>query len=158
MTHQLKHRPGHRVERRRRPRPRQRYWGEPIPIYFPVELADPTGDPRRGAAHTIRYDQPLAVDESELPLRLPELAGYNPGEDPAGPLARVGDWRFFQRDGRWDNDKPWTMDAYDAWMPVDLKPFARAEVISTGKGLLGRVAFVVAGAGFEPAHKQRLGN
>jgi len=50
------------------------------------------------------------------------------------------------------------MDAYDAWMPVDLKPFARAEVISTGKGLLGRVAFVVAGAGFEPAHKQRLGN
>ena len=27
---------------------RQRYWGEPIPIYFPVELADPTGDPRRG--------------------------------------------------------------------------------------------------------------
>jgi len=61
------------------------------------------------------------------------------------PLARVGDWRFFQRDGRWfaretntmpqwagscwyylrfldpdDDDKPWTMDAYDAWMPVDL--------------------------------------
>ena len=31
------------------------------------------------------------------------------------------------------------------------KPFARAEVISTGEGLLGRVAFVVAGAGFEPA-------
>jgi hypothetical protein len=30
------------------------------------------------------------------------------------------------------------------------KPFARAEVISTGKGLLERVAFVVAGAGFEP--------
>ena len=31
------------------------------------------------------------------------------------------------------------------------KPFARAEVITTGKGLLNRVAFVVAGAGFEPA-------
>ncbi len=31
------------------------------------------------------------------------------------------------------------------------KPFARAEVITTGKGLLARVAFVVAGAGFEPA-------
>ena len=28
------------------------------------------------------------------------------------------------------------------------KPFARAEVITTGKGLLDRVAFVVAGAGF----------
>jgi DNA invertase Pin-like site-specific DNA recombinase len=31
------------------------------------------------------------------------------------------------------------------------KPFARAEVVTTGKGLLARVAFVVAGAGFEPA-------
>ena len=31
------------------------------------------------------------------------------------------------------------------------KPFARAEVIASGKGLLERVAFVVAGAGFEPA-------
>ena len=31
------------------------------------------------------------------------------------------------------------------------KPFARAELITTGKGLLDRVAFVVAGAGFEPA-------
>src|SRR4029077_17664714 len=27
---------------------RQRYWGEPIPIYFPVELAAPTAAPRRG--------------------------------------------------------------------------------------------------------------
>lgn len=31
------------------------------------------------------------------------------------------------------------------------KPFARAEIITTGEGLLDRVAFVVAGAGFEPA-------
>jgi hypothetical protein len=31
------------------------------------------------------------------------------------------------------------------------KPLARAEVLTTGKGLLGRVAFMVAGAGFEPA-------
>lgn len=31
------------------------------------------------------------------------------------------------------------------------KPFARAEVVTTGKGLLERVAFVVAGAGFERA-------
>jgi len=30
------------------------------------------------------------------------------------------------------------------------KPFARDEVISAGKGLLDRVAIVVAGAGFEP--------
>jgi len=31
------------------------------------------------------------------------------------------------------------------------KPFARAEVLSTGKGLLDRVVLMVAGAGFEPA-------
>jgi leucyl-tRNA synthetase len=124
---------------------RQRFWGEPIPIYFPVDVADPGGDPRRGAPHTIRHDQPIAVDDSELPLRLPELANYQPGDDPAGPLARVADWRFFERGGRWyaretntmpqwagscwyylrfldpDNDAaPWSPEAYDAWMPVDL--------------------------------------
>jgi leucyl-tRNA synthetase len=77
---------------------RQRYWGEPIPIYFPVETA---GDPREGADYTIRYDQPIAVDERELPLRLPELDDYKPGADPAGVLARAKDWRFFRRDGRW---------------------------------------------------------
>ncbi len=121
---------------------RQRYWGEPIPIYFPVETA---GDPRRGDAHTIRYDQPIAVDESELPLELPALTDYRPGDDPAGPLARAVDWRFFQRDGAWyaretntmpqwagscwyylrfldprDDAEGWSERAYDDWMPVDL--------------------------------------
>ena len=65
---------------------RQRYWGEPIPIYFPVETE---GDPRAGAEYRIRYDQPIAVDERELPLRLPELDDYKPGADPAGVLARA---------------------------------------------------------------------
>ena len=77
---------------------RQRYWGEPIPIYFPVECE---GDPRAGDTYVIRYDQPMAIDAKELPLRLPELDDYEPGEDPAGVLARATDWRFFQRDGRW---------------------------------------------------------
>ncbi len=124
---------------------RQRYWGEPIPIYFPVDLEDPSGDPRKGAAHTIRFDQPIAVEESELPLELPQLADFRPGDDPAGPLARAVDWRFFQKDGRWyaretntmpqwagscwyylrfldpQNDaEPFSQEAYDAWMPVDL--------------------------------------
>ncbi len=77
---------------------RQRYWGEPIPIYFPV---DTDGDPREGADYTIRYDKPIAVEETDLPLRLPELEDYKPGEDPAGVLARAKDWRFFEKDGQW---------------------------------------------------------
>jgi leucyl-tRNA synthetase len=129
---------------------RQRYWGEPFPIYFPVELEDPSGDPRKGAKHTVRFDQPIAVEESELPLRLPQLEDYKPGEDPAGPLARALDWRFFQKadaDGtlRWyaretntmpqwagscwyylrflDPKNPsagWDRNLADAWLPVDL--------------------------------------
>jgi leucyl-tRNA synthetase len=77
---------------------RQRYWGEPIPIYFPVET---DGDPRAGDPYTIRYDRPIPVDETELPIELPELDDYKPGDDPAGVLARATDWRFFERNGRW---------------------------------------------------------
>jgi leucyl-tRNA synthetase len=122
---------------------RQRYWGEPIPIYFPVETA---GDPRKpGTDYVIRYDQPIPLEESELPLLLPPLEDYKPSGDPAGPLARAPHWRFFQKDGKWfaretntmpqwagscwyylryldpKNDKqPFSEAAYDAWMPVDL--------------------------------------
>ncbi len=122
---------------------RQRYWGEPIPIYFPVTCS---GDPRTpGADVTIHYEQPIPVDESELPLLLPDLEDFKPGQDPAGPLARALDWRFFEKDGKWyaretntmpqwagscwyylrfcdpRNDRePWSEEAYKAWMPVDL--------------------------------------
>ena len=120
---------------------RQRYWGEPIPIYFPVKT---DGDPRRGAAYTIDYGSPIAVSEAELPLALPELDDYKPG-DPSGPLAKALDWRFFQKDGKWfareTNTMPqwagscwyylrfldphndaeiFSQKAYDDWMPVDL--------------------------------------
>jgi leucyl-tRNA synthetase len=122
---------------------RQRYWGEPIPMYFPVTC---DGDPRvPGAKATIHFDHPIAVDEKELPLRLPDLDDFKPGTDPAGPLARIADWRFFQKEGRWyaretntmpqwagscwyylryldpTNDREgWSAKAYDDWMPVDL--------------------------------------
>jgi leucyl-tRNA synthetase len=124
---------------------RQRYWGEPIPVYFPVEMAAAGGDPRRGDAHRIRHDQPIAVDASRLPLELPSLVDFRPGDDPAGPLARAADWRFFEQDGRWyaretntmpqwagscwyylrfldpgAHAEPWSREAYEAWMPVDL--------------------------------------
>ncbi|MGE0788638.1 MAG: leucine--tRNA ligase [Sandaracinaceae bacterium] len=121
---------------------RQRYWGEPIPIYFPVETS---GDPRNGDDFRIDFGKPIAVEVSELPVRLPELEDYQPGTDPAGVLARALDWRFFQKDGRWyaretntmpqwagscwyylrfmdphNADEAWSEKAADRWLPVDL--------------------------------------
>ena len=126
---------------------RQRYWGEPIPIYFPVETK---GDPRAGDDFTIDYNTPLAVSDDELPLTLPELEDYRPGDDPAGVLARVKAWRFFQKQDengnlKWfaretntmpqwagscwyylryldpHNEKEaWAKTQADKWLPVDL--------------------------------------
>ena len=53
---------------------RQRYWGEPFPIYY-----DEDGQP-----------QPL--DESELPLQLPEVDAFLPTETGEPPLGRAKDW------------------------------------------------------------------
>jgi leucyl-tRNA synthetase len=127
---------------------RQRYWGEPFPIYFPVTC---DGDPRvAGAQFSIGFDQPMAVETATLPHVLPELSDFKPSGDPAGPLARAIDWRFFQKAGpngekswfayetntmpQWagscwyylryldpKNDKEiFSDEAYNAWMPVDL--------------------------------------
>ena len=129
---------------------RQRYWGEPIPIYFPVDFPDgvdpTTQDPKDdGCHHTIRFDQPIPVDEKDLPLELPLMDDFKPGNDPAGCLARAKDWRFFQRDNKWfaretntmpqwagscwyyfrfmdsrNNESAFSAAADEAWMPVDL--------------------------------------
>lgn len=124
---------------------RQRYWGEPFPIYFPVDLEDPTADPRTGAKHTIRYEEPIPVEEADLPVKLPELADFKPGDNPEGCLARATNWRYFQQDGKWFARETNTMPqwagscwyylrfcdpsnfndpigktAYQSWMPVDL--------------------------------------
>lgn len=52
---------------------RQRYWGEPIP----VEFVD---------------DKVIALDDSDLPLTLPELEDYSPSKSGASPLDRATDW------------------------------------------------------------------
>ena len=83
---------------------RQRYWGEPIPIYFPV-IAKETGlevtsSEYDDAIHAIDYSRPIPVDASELPLTLPEMEDFSPGADPSGCLARANEWRFFHKEGQ----------------------------------------------------------
>jgi leucyl-tRNA synthetase len=53
---------------------RQRYWGEPIPI-----------------VHCEKHGA-VAVPESELPLRLPEMKDYTPAGNAEPPLAKATDW------------------------------------------------------------------
>jgi len=55
---------------------RQRYWGEPIPIYYDEE----------GIPHT--------VDEKDLPVVLPEVDKYLPTENGEPPLARAKNWTY----------------------------------------------------------------
>ncbi|MFY8220982.1 MAG: leucine--tRNA ligase [Pirellulales bacterium] len=68
---------------------RQRFWGEPFPILHELDAAgNPTGMIR-------------AVDERDLPVPLPELADYKPGDTPDPPLSRSGpEWLFVERDGK----------------------------------------------------------
>ncbi len=53
---------------------RQRYWGEPFPIYY-------------------KDDMPYAMPEDQLPLELPSVDSYKPTEDGDPPLARVDNWK-----------------------------------------------------------------
>jgi len=54
---------------------RQRYWGEPVPVYFKDGL-------------------PYLIEESELPLVLPEVDKYLPTESGEPPLGRAADWSY----------------------------------------------------------------
>jgi leucyl-tRNA synthetase len=54
---------------------RQRYWGEPIPVYYENGI-------------------PKVLEENELPLVLPEVDKYLPTETGEPPLARAKDWKY----------------------------------------------------------------
>ncbi|MBC90468.1 MAG: leucine--tRNA ligase, partial [Planctomycetaceae bacterium] len=101
---------------------RQRYWGEPIPIIH-------------------SNDQIIPLDESDLPLNLPEVDMYEPSETGESPLANIPEWLNTEKGRRETNTMPqWAGSCWyylrfldptnheqfidpeieNAWMPVDL--------------------------------------
>ena len=101
---------------------RQRYWGEPFPVYY-------------------KDDMPYMLDESLLPLELPPVDKYLPTEDGEPPLARAKDWitsdgypletntmpgfagssgYYFRYMDPHNNDEYFSKDAVNYWQQVDL--------------------------------------
>lgn len=60
---------------------RQRYWGEPIPIYYKEVNID-------GNVEKL----PFAINEEDLPLRLPDIDDFKPTGD--APLKRAKNWTY----------------------------------------------------------------
>lgn len=54
---------------------RQRYWGEPFPIYY-------------------KDGMPYTIDENDLPLELPEVDKFLPTETGEPPLGRANNWTY----------------------------------------------------------------
>ena len=54
---------------------RQRYWGEPFPIYY-------------------KDGMPYTVDEKDLPITLPEVSDFKPTSDGRPPLGNAKDWTY----------------------------------------------------------------
>jgi len=102
---------------------RQRYWGEPMPIIH--------GD----------NDKIIPLNESDLPLTLPEVDKYEPTGTGESPLAGIDDWvntdngkRETNTMPQWagscwyylrytdplNSDKAWDPEKEKYWMPVDL--------------------------------------
>ena len=107
---------------------RQRYWGEPIPIIH-------------------KDGKPIPLDESELPLELPEIDKYEPSGTGESPLAKINEWvevrgvnkeiiglRETNTMPQWagscwyylrfidpiNHEKGWDSQKEKYWMPVDL--------------------------------------
>ncbi|WP_375445425.1 leucine--tRNA ligase [uncultured Fibrella sp.] len=59
---------------------RQRYWGEPVPVYF---RPNSNGEPI-----------PHLIDEADLPLELPAIDKYLPTETGEPPLGRAEGWKY----------------------------------------------------------------
>jgi leucyl-tRNA synthetase/very-short-patch-repair endonuclease len=65
---------------------RQRYWGEPFPVYYQDEI-------------------PYLIEDADLPVTLPEVDKYLPTEDGEPPLARAENW-FYKADVKSTSPQP----------------------------------------------------
>ncbi len=100
---------------------RQRYWGEPVPVYFKDGL-------------------PHLISESELPLILPEVDKYLPTESGEPPLGRAEDWKYRSSEGSFEYELStmpgWAGSSWYWYRYMDAnndKEFASAEAIKYWK-------------------------
>lgn len=94
---------------------RQRYWGEPFPVYYKGET-------------------PYLVDDAKLPVTLPEVDAYLPTEDGEPPLARAKKeaWNVFEGDRMEYNTMPgWAGSSWYFLRYMD--PKNEAEFVSKEK-------------------------
>ncbi|HYF69174.1 MAG TPA: class I tRNA ligase family protein [Ohtaekwangia sp.] len=79
---------------------RQRYWGEPFPVYYKDGI-------------------PQLVSEKDLPITLPEINEYKPTENGEPPLARATDWKYHltpnSAPGKRGFDDTSSSDASNSW-------------------------------------------
>lgn len=73
---------------------RQRYWGEPVPVYF-------------------KDDTPYLVNEKDLPIILPEVDKYLPTEDGDPPLGRAENFTYSPEED--DTSYPLEMSTMPGW-------------------------------------------
>ncbi|QHS54051.1 leucine--tRNA ligase [Mucilaginibacter sp. 14171R-50] len=96
---------------------RQRYWGEPVPVYF-------------------KGDLPYLIDERHLPLLLPEIDKYLPTESGEPPLGRATDWKHPEGEYELSTMPGWAGSSWYWYRYMDAhndKEFASREAIEYWK-------------------------
>ena len=105
---------------------RQRYWGEPVPVYF------------KSASNGELL--PYLIDESDLPLELPKIDKYLPTETGEPPLGRAAsDWKYKgQYDYEWSTMPGWAGSSWYWYRYMDATnsgEFASKEAINYWKAV-----------------------
>ena len=105
---------------------RQRYWGEPVPVYF------------KPAANGQLL--PYLIQESELPLELPKIDKYLPTETGEPPLGRAADsWKYQgQYDYEWSTMPGWAGSSWYWYRYMDAQndsAFASKESVNYWKAV-----------------------